>query len=349
AGGGLVCGTTMDTSESEKLRVRAVLENVPVAIDCVTKSARAAGFDEGVLYRIQVAVDEACANVVQHAYRGIEVGDMEICCDLDETGLVIRVRDWGRSFDPDLVEDPNVEAPLEERTTGGLGIFLIRQYMDETRYSFDPEKGNELVMAKRKDGSKSRGDALPAEGNGFKRQLGAILAERRQEAVDDPALICAAVLIPLLFKDGEWHVLVTQRAETVEHHKGQISFPGGACEAQDPDLRSTALRETFEEIGIPPDKVEVLGVLDDYPTISSFVVTPVVGVIPHPFAYRLSKNEVEAVVEVPVSFLRDPANLRVEQREHQGTVLDVLFWDYDGHTIWGATAQMLKGLIDLVA
>ena len=93
----------------------------------------------------------------------------------------------------------------------------------------------------------------------------------------------------------------------------------------------------------------MLGLLDDYPTISSFVVTPFVGVIPHPFAYRLSRDEVAAVVEVPLSFFCDPAHLRIEQREHQGMVFEVLFWEYDEHTIWGATAQMLKGLIDLLA
>jgi 8-oxo-dGTP pyrophosphatase MutT (NUDIX family) len=161
-------------------------------------------------------------------------------------------------------------------------------------------------------------------------------------------LICAAVLIPLLCKNGDWHVLVTQRTETVEHHRGQISFPGGACEPQDADLEATALRETFEEIGIPPDQIEILGALDDFPTISSFVVTPFVGVIPHPFAYRLSKQEVDVVVEVPLAFLRDPSHLRTEQREIDGRVFDVLSWDYGPYTIWGATARILKGLIDLV-
>ena len=228
-----------------------------MAIDCVTRSARAAGFDERAVYQIQVAVDEACANVVQHGYQDTEVGDVEICCDLDDRGLVIRVRDWGTGFDPDLVVEPDIEAPLEERTTGGLGVFLIGQYMDEACYSFDAEKGNELVMVKgipadqRGPSGGSRRDHVPDK-SALKSRLEAILAGRRRETVDDSALICASVLIPLLFKDDEWHVLVTQRAETVEHHKGQISFPGGTCEAQDADLRATALRETFEEMAFPP-------------------------------------------------------------------------------------------------
>jgi 8-oxo-dGTP pyrophosphatase MutT (NUDIX family) len=155
-------------------------------------------------------------------------------------------------------------------------------------------------------------------------------------------------LVPLLFRDGEWHVLVTQRTHAVEHHKGQVSFPGGACDAGDADAQATALRETYEEIGVPPQQVEVLGVLDDLRTISNFVVTPLVGVIPHPFAYRLNPQEVEAVEEVPFSFLRNPAKLRVERREIGGQSTEVLFWEYGPYTIWGATARILKSLLDLL-
>ena len=138
----------MAEHKSRKFRVRAVLENVPRAIDCVTKTARAAGFDDRAIHQIQVAVDEACANVIQHGYESDENGDMEISCCLHEQGFVIRVRDWGMSFDPDSVPEPNVDAPLEERTLGGLGIFLIKQYMDEVHFSGDSERGNELAMVK---------------------------------------------------------------------------------------------------------------------------------------------------------------------------------------------------------
>jgi 8-oxo-dGTP pyrophosphatase MutT (NUDIX family) len=182
----------------------------------------------------------------------------------------------------------------------------------------------------------------------FKEQSRALLAQPTRRVLDDPTLTCAAVLIPLLLKQGEWHVVVTQRTQDVEHHKGQISFPGGACDPDDTDLLTTALRETFEEIGVPPEAVEVLGMLDDFQTITGFVVTPFVGIIPHPFAYRLEAHEVEAVVEVPVSFLRDPAHLRTEQREYEGRLYDLLFWDYGPYTIWGATARILKNLLDLV-
>jgi 8-oxo-dGTP pyrophosphatase MutT (NUDIX family) len=174
------------------------------------------------------------------------------------------------------------------------------------------------------------------------------LVTRRRQTVTDPTLTCAAVLMLLLFKDGEWHIVVTQRTQTVAHHRGQVSFPGGACEPDDADRLQTAIRETCEEIGVPREAVEVLGALDDFPTISSFVVTPFVGILSHPFPYRLNTNEVETVLEVPLYFLREPANLRLEQHEHEGQLHEVLFWDYGEYTIWGATAAMLKGFLDLL-
>lgn len=131
------------------MRMKAVLENVPLAIGCVTQWAEAAGFDEGALYKIQLAVDEACANVVDHAYTGSEPGDMEVSCSLNQQSLTIRVRDWGRGFDLHNVSEPDVEAPLDERTLGGLGLFLVKQVMDQVQFTRDPARGNELKMTKR--------------------------------------------------------------------------------------------------------------------------------------------------------------------------------------------------------
>ena len=183
----------------------------------------------------------------------------------------------------------------------------------------------------------------------FKQHIRTTLELRQRCTLDDPELICAAVLIPLLVKDREWHVVVTQRTQAVEHHKGQISFPGGACEAEDTGQLATALRETFEEIGVPPAMVEILGALDDFATVTSFAVTPYVGIIPHPYAYDISQQEVAQVLEVPLSFLCDPDNLRTEKRTHEGQEYEVLFWDYGPYTIWGATARVLKGLLELVS
>lgn len=133
----------------EKKRLTAVLENVPVAIDFVTEAAQPADLDERTLYQVQLAVDEACANVVRHAYQGMEPGDMEISCCVEDCDLLIRVRDWGRGFAADEVPDPDVDAPLDERILGGLGLFLIKQVMDEVVYRRGSEGCNELVMTKR--------------------------------------------------------------------------------------------------------------------------------------------------------------------------------------------------------
>jgi len=134
--------------DTQTLKLKASLENVPLAIELAARSARSAGLDEQAVYEVQVAIDEACANVVEHAYAGGEPGAMEVSCRTDDRTFAIRVRNWGRSFEPNRVEDPDVTAPLEERTLGGLGLFLIRQYMDRVEYTFDPKLGNELLMTK---------------------------------------------------------------------------------------------------------------------------------------------------------------------------------------------------------
>jgi serine/threonine-protein kinase RsbW len=135
--------------EVSRLKVKAVLENVSLAIECVDQSAQRAGFGGQVLEQIKLGVDEACANVVDHAYKGMDRGDMEVSCCLDGQDFVVFVRDWGTSFDPERVQEPDIEAPLEERALGGLGVFLIKQVMDRVEYRSDPVRGNELMMVKR--------------------------------------------------------------------------------------------------------------------------------------------------------------------------------------------------------
>src|SRR5574341_1065804 len=125
---------------------------------------------------------------------------------------------------------------------------------------------------------------------------------------DETRLKCAAVLVPLVWQDEEWHLLFTRRTDKVESHKGQVSFPGGACDEGESTPEETALREAEEEIGINPRQVRILGRLANMITITGFRVTPVVGVIPWPMVFRVGKDEVERVFTIPLEWLAESRN-----------------------------------------
>lgn len=165
----------------------------------------------------------------------------------------------------------------------------------------------------------------------------------------DVALREAAVLVPMFVRGGVPHLLFTRRPLTLRNHAGQISFPGGARDPSDPTPLHTALRETWEELGIPAQAIQVLGVLDEIPTITRFRVVPFVGAIPGDFAYVPSPSEIEEVIEVPLHALMDPAIHRVETRRVEEQEREVYFYDYGRHVIWGATARILKDLLGRLA
>jgi 8-oxo-dGTP pyrophosphatase MutT (NUDIX family) len=180
-------------------------------------------------------------------------------------------------------------------------------------------------------------------------RIQAILARRKKVLIDDPEVIRAAVLIPLFKKDGQTHFLLTRRTEKVAYHKKQISFPGGR---QDPgeDLLSTALREAQEEMGIEPRDVTLLGELDDVCTFSSpFCISPFVGLIPYPYSFRINPEEIQDIIEFPLADFLLKAKFRQEIRERNGRLIPVYFYEHEGETIWGATARILKQLLDFVA
>ena len=159
------------------------------------------------------------------------------------------------------------------------------------------------------------------------------------DVTESTPLRCAAVLIPLVLEDGEWHILFTRRTQRVESHKGQVSFPGGGCDAGETTPEQTALREAQEEIGIDPATVRVLGRLASLITISSFRVTPVVGVLEWPTVFRLNDQEVERVFTVPLAWLADSGN-RWELPFPGGNRGVVVYHPFDGELVWGATARM---------
>jgi 8-oxo-dGTP pyrophosphatase MutT (NUDIX family) len=166
----------------------------------------------------------------------------------------------------------------------------------------------------------------------------------REEAGRISAAVPAAVRVPIVTHAEGLTVLFTQRTASLRSHSGQVSFPGGRAEPEDPTPEFTALREAQEEIGLAIERVEVLARLPDYHTRTGFRVTPVVGVISPPLGLTPDPREVEEVFEVPLAFLLDPANHRRETRELQGRTVGYYVMRYGTHTIWGATAGMVMNL-----
>jgi len=155
----------------------------------------------------------------------------------------------------------------------------------------------------------------------------------------DERLKCAAVLVPLVWQSNEWHILYTRRTDRVESHKGQVSFPGGACDDGETTPEETALREADEEIGLDPAHVRVLGMLANLITISYYRVTPVVGVVKWPAVFRVGEHEVARVFTIPLVWLADVSNRW--QFERPGTTRTLIaYHPYDGELLWGATARM---------
>lgn len=159
----------------------------------------------------------------------------------------------------------------------------------------------------------------------------------------------AAVLLPLVFSNQEWHLLYTHRSDELTNHGGQVSFPGGSWEIGDADLTDTALREASEEIGLAPQDVHVLGQMQPMGIITRFLVTPVVGVMPWPYPLRLFDSEVARTFIVPLSWLANPENYYYAIHVVEGKSYEVGYYQlYDGEKIWGATAKITQDFIGLI-
>jgi 8-oxo-dGTP pyrophosphatase MutT (NUDIX family) len=165
----------------------------------------------------------------------------------------------------------------------------------------------------------------------------------------DAARTVAAVLIPVIAHPQGLTVLFTQRTPHLRSHSGQVSFPGGRAEPGDANAEFTALRETEEEIGLSPSAVEVLARLPDYRTRTGYRVTPVVGLLTPPVAFRPDPNEVAEIFEVPLAFLLDERNRQRRTREFQGQQVGYYVFEYGEKVVWGATAGMLVNLHKMLA
>ena len=175
-----------------------------------------------------------------------------------------------------------------------------------------------------------------------------ILTENPKKTVVDSSLTPAGVTLILYPKDGEYCILLNKRTDTVDDHKGEISFPGGRKDPEDKTLLDTALRETHEEMGISPDDVDVLGEIDDVPTNTSYLISTFVGTIPYPYEFAPSEAEVAEVLEVPISTLMDINSARDEVRVRDGELVNSVSYSYDGHLIFGATARILSRFLELL-
>ena len=156
----------------------------------------------------------------------------------------------------------------------------------------------------------------------------------------------AGVLMPVQVIDSVAQVLLTKRASHLKHHPGQIAFPGGKQEESDADVTAAALREAREEIGLPEDAVRVLGVLPTHETVTSFTVTPVIGLIERDFTITPERGEVEEVFRVPLSHVTDKSNFSVQGRRWLGQRRHYYTVPFGPYYIWGATARILRGLAE---
>ena len=180
-------------------------------------------------------------------------------------------------------------------------------------------------------------------------RLDVALALRPRVTLDRSDLVSAAVLVPIT-DHGEPHLLFTKKTGSVPHHRGQFSFPGGIVEQRDASRVETALREAWEEIRLPQNAVEVLGLLDDTETRATpFIITPVVGIVTDHVDFVPDGREIERVLEVPLALLRDPAIFHAETWERNGEAHDVYFYRVsEEDVIWGATARIVHQFLGLL-
>ena len=177
--------------------------------------------------------------------------------------------------------------------------------------------------------------------------LSQILSERDRHTVIRPGQ--AAVLVPIIDDGKGLRLLLTRRTDTVRSHKGQVAFPGGFVEPTDEDVIQAALREAHEEVALPPAHVEVLGLLDEFPTVTDKVaVTPVVGRVGQLPPLVPQPDEVARIFTVPIEALKDPTGWRKEMVTKNGVTWPLYFFDWDGEILWGLSAYITLHLLDLI-
>jgi len=193
------------------------------------------------------------------------------------------------------------------------------------------------------------GSELPVEKLSLdKSEIKDKLAKHEPFCLDNSSLKPAAVLLPLFKKDDRWHVLLTRRSPHLPTHRNEISFPGGVLDEGEKKLEA-ALRETHEEVGIKPEDVDVLDRLDEVGTMTNFCITPFVGVIPYPYTFTVSEDEIAEIIEIALDSFTEPENYRRDDTWlFRGKTYPVYYFNIDGNVVWGATAKILKQFIEIV-
>jgi 8-oxo-dGTP pyrophosphatase MutT (NUDIX family) len=175
----------------------------------------------------------------------------------------------------------------------------------------------------------------------FLSEIGARLGTKERRLIEKPDYAPASVLMLLLNKDGEPHVLLTKRTKKVATHKGEVAFPGGKRDDADESSLATALRETEEEVGIRPSDVRIIGEFDEYFSIYGFHVSTFVGAVTHPYRYTLNRDELSECFEAPLSIFYEERYSRSECFNYEGRDVEVFYYDYRDYVIWGLTARIL--------
>ena len=178
-------------------------------------------------------------------------------------------------------------------------------------------------------------------------EIQAILEKHQSQKISEPALKPSAVLLPLLKRDGIWHLLFTKRSQKVEAHKGEISFPGGVIEENETPQQAV-LRECEEELGIKSAQIQILGKLDEILTITGFKIQPFVGILKEELEFNPNPEEIEEILILPLEQFLEPGRLQVENWSYQGRDYPVYFFHLPGVVVWGATAKITKNFLEQI-
>jgi 8-oxo-dGTP pyrophosphatase MutT (NUDIX family) len=181
----------------------------------------------------------------------------------------------------------------------------------------------------------------------MKNQLKQVFSSRKKKYIANKKLKAAAVLVPLFYDGKEYRILLTRRSHEVFHHKGQISFPGGKPSKSDTSLLDTALRESWEEIGLQAKDAEIIGELDDTPTkTTGFNISPFVAVIPYPYSFVRNPHEIDEILDIPLASFIDTAHCKQGRARNESEMAIDFRYECNGRIIWGATARIIKQLIE---